>query len=438
MNISIFGMGYVGCVSGARLAQLGHRVYGVDINGTKVDMINSGKSPIIEKDIDAIIKEMSEKGLYSATTDTEMAVRDTDAAIVCVGTPSKKNGSLELKAIRNVSEDIGRELAKKEKYFVVIIRSTVLPGTVEDTVIPHLEKFSGKKVGLDFGVCMNPEFLREGSAVYDFYNPPKNVIGEFDKRSGDVVEEIYSGIKTSLFRTQLKIAEMVKYSDNCFHAVKVTFANEIGNISKELGIDSHKVMEIFCSDVKLNLSPYYLKPGFAFGGSCLPKDLRALTYESKILDVNTPLLNSLLDSNRYQIMKTVNKLMEYKGKKIGFLGLSFKGGTDDLRESPLVELIETLLGKGLKIGIYDRYVSVAKLMGANKEYIEKEIPHISTLMYTDPDELVRNSDVIVIGNKSEEFQDLISGMNEKQLVIDLVRITEKPEDLKAGYYGICW
>jgi GDP-mannose 6-dehydrogenase len=438
MNIAIFGMGYVGAVSGACLAQLGHKVIGVDVNPTKVNMINEGVSPIIEKDIDQIIKEQTSSGNYSATTNTAEAIDATDVAFICVGTPSQRNGSLSLKAVEHVSEQIGEVLKGMDRYYVVVVRSTVLPGTVESVVVPILEKASGKKAGEDFGVCMNPEFLREGSSVYDFYNPPKNVIGQIDKRSGDAVFEIYRKIEAPTFRTELTVAEMVKYSDNCFHALKVSFANEVGNIASSLGIDSHKVMEIFCSDTKLNLSPYYLKPGFAFGGSCLPKDLRALTYKAKTLDIEVPVLNSILPSNREQVAKTIREIMQYKGKKIGFLGLSFKGGTDDLRESPIVEVIETVLGKGLSVKIYDKFVSIARLMGANKEYIEKEIPHISTLMVESATEIAENCDVVVIGNKSDEFKDAIASMKEGQVVIDLVRITEDWEDLAADYSGICW
>ncbi len=438
MNISIFGMGYVGCVSGACLSQLGHNVIGVDISKIKVDMINSGKSPIIENEIDDIVKNMVDAKKFKATTSTLEAIRNSDVAIICVGTPSNKNGSLGLDAIKNVVQQIGQSLKENNKYKVIVVRSTVLPGTVNDIVIPLLEKSSGKKAGKDFGVCMNPEFLREGTSVYDFSNPPKNVIGEFDAKSGDAVEAIYKDIKAPLFRTEIKVAEMVKYSDNCFHALKVSFANEIGNICKELKMDSHKVMNIFCSDTKLNLSPYYLKPGFAFGGSCLPKDLRALTYEAKIHDVETPVLNSILPSNRSQVARTINKILEFKGKQIGFLGLSFKGGTDDLRESPIVEVIETILGKGMNVKIYDKFVSIAKLIGANKDYIENVIPHISSLMQDDLYKMAGSSDVIVIANKSEEFKDIIFSLNKNQIIIDLVRITEDWKQLKADYYGLCW
>jgi GDP-mannose 6-dehydrogenase len=338
-----------------------------------------------------------------------------------------------------VSEHIGDALRTKEDYFVVCIRSTVFPGTVENVIIPLLNDISGKCVGKDFGVCMIPEFLREGTSVKDFFSPPKHVIGEYDKKSGDVIENIFANIDAPMIRTDIKSAEMVKYADNTFHALKVTFANEIGNICKALEMDSHKVMDIFCKDYKLNLSPYYLKPGFAFGGSCLPKDVRAITYESRIRDVDTPVLNTILESNRKQILNVIRKLLEYKGRTLGFMGLSFKGGTDDLRESPIVEVIETMIGKGFSVKIYDRYVSIARLIGSNREYIEKEIPHISSIMCNSVRELIDNSDVIVIGNQDDEFQDaLINYTKSDHTVFDLVRIIHDSGNIKGQYYGICW
>ncbi len=439
MKISVFGLGYVGCVSGACFAELGHQVIGVDPNMLKVDMINSGSTPVIEKDLDEVLGNVVKDRRLFATSDYESAIAETEIALICVGTPSKSNGSIDLRFVKRVAEHIGEALRNKRDYFAVSIRSTVFPGTVESVVIPILENHSGKLAGKDFGVCMIPEFLREGSSVYDFYHPPRNVIGEYDKRSGDVAEKLFQKIEAPLVRTEIKVAEMVKYADNAFHALKVTFSNEIGNICKEIGIDSHKVMDIFCLDNKLNLSPYYLKPGFAFGGSCLPKDLRELIYESKTLDIDTPVLNTVLESNRKQVLRVLKKLLEYKGRSLGFLGLSFKGGTDDLRESPLVEVIETMLGKGFTIRIYDKYVSVAKLMGANKEYIEKEIPHISSLMCTSAKDLVRGSDVIVVGNCGDGFQGvLVEEVRENQVVFDLVRILNDPNNIKGEYYGICW
>lgn len=438
MIISVFGLGYVGCVTGACFAKSGHRVIGVDSNMVKVDMINAGESPIVEEGIQELIASVVNKGLFSATADWREAVAETDVALICVGTPSRPNGRISLNYIERVSENIGDAIGAREGYCVVGVRSTVFPGTVEDVVIPILQKRSGKIAGRDFGVCMVPEFLREGSSVKDFYNPPKTVIGEYDERSGDMIAELFSHIDAPLIRTEIKIAEMIKYTDNAFHALKVAFANEIGSICKELEFDSHKVMDIFCTDYKLNLSPYYLKPGFAFGGSCLPKDLRAMTYESKMRDVETPLLNAVLESNRKQILKVIRKLLEYKGCTLGFLGLSFKGGTDDLRESPIVEVIEAMIGKGFAVRIYDKNVSLGMLMGSNKEFIEKEIPHISSLMCSTVDELVQNVDVIIVANHSNEFREAVNNGREGQVVVDLVRIVDGDNNLKSQYYGICW
>lgn len=439
MKISVFGLGYVGCVSGVCLAELNHQVIGVDPNMVKVEMINKGKTPVIEEGFQEFLENTVRNKKFCASIDWEMAIAETDIALVCVGTPSRSNGSIDLKFVKRVSEHIGEALRNKKDYFVVGIRSTVFPGTIEGLVIPTLEEHSGKVAGKDFGICMIPEFLREGSSVHDFFHPPKTVIGEYDKKSGDAIADLFKTIDSPLIRTQIRVAEMVKYADNSFHALKVAFANEIGNLCKELGLDSHKVMNIFCMDNKLNLSPYYLKPGFAFGGSCLPKDLRAITYESKMRDVDLLLLNAILESNKKQILKVIKKLCEYKGRSLGFLGLSFKGGTDDLRESPIVEVIETMIGKGFDVKIYDKYVSIAKLMGSNKEYIEKEIPHISSLMCSSAIELINSSEVIIVGNFSDEFKNaLISEAKENQVVIDLVRILGEKDKTRANYYGICW
>lgn len=438
MNISVFGLGYVGCVTGACLADGGHMVIGVDVNKTKVDMVNNAKPPIIEKDISELTERVVKLKRYAATTDAFYAMQNSDIALVCVGTPSRPNGSINLMYIKRVAQYIGTALRKRDGYYLVVIRSTVLPGTVDDIVVPILEKCSGKRAGIDFGVCMNPEFLREGSSIHDFHHPPKNVIGEIDNRSGDLLLKIYNNIDAPVFRTKIRTAEMVKYADNCFHGLKVSFANEIGNLCKKMTIDSHEVMGIFCQDTKLNLSPNYLKPGFAFGGSCLPKDLRAIMYESKALDLELPVLGSILESNRRQIARVVNFLMQYKGKKIGFMGLSFKGGTDDLRESPVVEVIETLIGKGFHINIYDKYVSVSRLMGANKEYIEREIPHISSLMCMSVDELIFNADVLVVCNHSDENEAVIKKVGSDHVIVDLVRFVENGAGLKCTYHGICW
>src|SRR4029453_268318 len=340
MRISIFGLGYVGTVCAGCLVATGHTVEGVDVNPTKVDLINSGLSPIVEPGIDELISQGRRKEKLSATTSVINAVESSEVSLVCVGTPSQTNGSLDLTYVKRVCEEIGRVLQDKKSYHLVILRSTMLPGTTEDLAIPTIEACSGRKIGQTLGVCYNPEFLREGSSVRDFFNPPKIVIGENDKASGEVAIQLYQGVKAPLIRTSVRVAEMVKYTDNAFHALKITFANEIGNVCKGLGVDSHQVMSIFCEDTKLNLSPAYLKPGFAFGGSCLPKDLRALPHRAKTLDLETPVLNAILRSNAHQVLLGLQKITHLRKKRIGFLGMSFKAHTDDLRESPLVEVIE--------------------------------------------------------------------------------------------------
>jgi len=437
-RISVFGLGYVGSVSGACLAQMGHHVIGVDANPAKVALINQGLPPVIETGFSELLTNVTRSGAFSATESWQEAIAATDVALVCVGTPSSPNGSLSTELVRRVSEQIGSALAAKQDYFVVVIRSTVLPGTVESAVIPVLEARSGKTAGSDFGVCMVPEFLREGSSVKDFFHPPKTVIGELDCRAGECIAGLFAGIEAPLIRTRIRVAESLKYADNAFHAVKVTFANEIGNICKAAGCDSHEVMKIFCMDTKLNLSPYYLKPGFAFGGSCLPKDLRAITYHARNMDIATPLLDSLLVSNRKQIERVTTLLQGYKGKSLGFLGLSFKHGTDDLRESPILDVIETMIGKGFHVSIYDEFVSIARLVGANKEYIEKEIPHVSSLMRASAEELMADSEVVIVSNPSEKFREVLMQMSRpEQIVVDLVRIVES-NAVKSQYYGICW
>lgn len=437
MKISIFGLGYVGAVSAGCLAREGHSVIGVDPNLTKVNIINQGRSPVIEKEIDEIIAKAVLEKKITATADVEEAVLGTDLSLICVGTPSQSNGSLDLKYVHNVCEQIAIALKKKKQFHVVVCRSTVLPGTMRGVVIPALEQYSGKKAGSDFGVCNNPEFLREGTAVYDFYHPPKTVIGQTDPRSGDMLAVIYKNMDAPLIRTSIEVAEMVKYTDNVWHGLKVAFANEIGRICKSIDIDSHKVMDIFCQDTKLNLSSYYMKPGFAFGGSCLPKDLRALTHKAKVMDLNLPVLNAVLPSNQQHIEAGLEMIIKAGNKKIGILGFSFKAGTDDLRESPLVEVIERLIGKGYDLRIYDRNVNLAKLIGANKDYLYNHIPHIANLMVEDINELVSHADTLVIGNKTPEFVEVLKNRKSTQIVIDLVRIADKVEQ-EGGYYGICW
>ena len=436
MKISIFGIGYVGCVSAACLARAGHEVMGVDVNPTKVEIINSGASPIVEPGINELIADVVKAGKLSATSDTARAVNATDISLICVGTPSKPNGSLDLGHVQRVCEQIGAVLATKSARHTIVIRSTMLPGSIESVAQPALESASGKKAGKDFGLCVNPEFLREGSSLKDFYAPPFTLIGTDDEQSGKIVSGLYSEIDAPVFVTSIKTAEMVKYVCNCFHALKVSFGNEIGNICKALDLDSHEVMNVFCADTKLNLSSYYLKPGFAFGGSCLPKDLRAVTYKAKELDVEVPLLTAITATNRLQIERALDMVLRTGKKRVGVLGFSFKAGTDDLRESPMVTLIETLIGKGIELVIYDRDVSLARLVGSNREYIETEIPHIARLMRGSIEEVLSVADTIVIGNKSEEFRQIESRLRPEQTVIDLVRLFDRPSS--NGYQGICW
>jgi GDP-mannose 6-dehydrogenase len=439
VNISVFGLGYVGCVSGVCMAELGHRVVGVDVNPAKVAMINRGQSPVVEVGLPDLIAKANRSGTFVATNAWRTAVAESDLAFVCVGTPSRPNQSISLDFVRRVSEQIGQALRDRSAYYVVAIRSTVLPGTVEGELIPILERESRKSAGRHFGVCMVPEFLREGTSVHDFFHPPTSVIGQLDAPSGDAIADVFTPLDAAIVRTPIKVAEMLKYADNAFHALKVTFANEIGNLCKELGCDSHKVMELFCMDQKLNLSPYYLKPGFAFGGSCLPKDVRAITYQARLLDVDTPVLSAILESNRRQISKVVTHLLSYKGRSLGFLGLSFKSGTDDMRESPIIEVIESMIGKGFTVRVYDPDVSLGKLLGSNKEYIDKEIPHISSLLCSAAYEVIQESDVIVVSSRSTEFREALQNeVREHQIVVDLVRIVEDRAALKGGYYGICW
>jgi GDP-mannose 6-dehydrogenase len=436
MKLSIFGLGYVGCVSAACFAKEAHTVIGVDVNPNKVELINAGKSPIVEAGIGPLLDEVVKSHCLTATTDSAAAVRDSDVSLVCVGTPSNPNGSLDLRYVTRVCEEIGAALKEKHGDHVVVIRSTMLPGTIESVVIPTLEKHSGKPAGIDFGVCINPEFLREGSSLKDFYAPPFTLIGADEPDTTATVRALYSGIDAPIIATSVKTAEMVKYVCNCFHALKVSFANEVGNICKAVGVDSHEVMDIFCQDTKLNLSAYYLKPGFAFGGSCLPKDLRAINYKAKQVDVEVPVLSSILPSNRQQIERAIEMVLATGKKRVGILGFSFKAGTDDLRESPMVTLIETLIGKGIQLGIYDRDVSLARLFGANKEYIERQIPHIAQLMRASIEEVLEFAEVLVVGNKAEEFRQIESKLRADQMIIDLVHLFEKTSD--ESYQGICW
>jgi GDP-mannose 6-dehydrogenase len=436
--ISVFGMGYVGSVTAACLAHVGHRVIGIDVSPAKVEMMAAGRSPIIEARMSELVEEGYRAGTLGATTDAGDAVRNSEISFVCVGTPSLRSGKLDLGYVERVVREIGAALKQKNSYHVIVLRSTVLPGTTESLVIPTVEKASGRRAGIDFAVCYNPEFMREGSAVADFFQPPHTVLGAQDPKHLAVVRQLYKTIPGAVFETSISVAEMVKYVCNAFHAVKVGFANEVGTFCKSLGVDTEAVTKIYTSDAKLNISPAYLSPGFAFGGSCLPKDLRALGHRAKELDLSLPLLESVLPSNALHIDRAVDAVLRTNKKKISFLGLSFKSGTDDLRESPQVQMIKRLLGEGSQVRVWDRDVSLGRLAGSNRQYIEEVIPHIGSLLSADLEEVVRSGEVVVIATKVEK-DELARCLGRDQIVIDLINLESASRpDTAPSYQGICW
>jgi GDP-mannose 6-dehydrogenase len=439
LSVSIFGLGYVGSVSAACFASLGHQVIGVDVSRAKVDMLDSGRTPIIEARMSELVADANQACRLHATTDATEAVVNSEVSFVCVGTPSLKSGKLDLSHIEKVAQEIGGALRQKKSPHVFVLRSTVLPGTTENLVLPILENESGKKCGKDFTVCYNPEFMREGSAVADFLNPPYTILGAGDPNHLAPLRELYQNTPGTLYETTIPVAEMVKYFSNCYHALKVGFANEMGTLCKHLGVDAHAVTKIFTSDTKLNISPAYLSPGFAFGGSCLPKDLRAITYRAKELDLKLPLLESLMPSNAEHIDRAVELVLSTGKKKIAQLGLSFKAGTDDLRESPQVQLIKRLLGEGLEVRVWDEDVSLGRLAGANRQYIEQVIPHIGSVLSADLEGAVCSAEVVILGNQSASKDQLARFLRPEQTVIDLIHLdrARRPQGVK-NYEGICW
>ncbi|MRK22038.1 nucleotide sugar dehydrogenase [Pseudomonas sp. JG-B] len=436
MRLSIFGLGYVGAVCAGCLAARGHQVIGVDVSSTKVELINQGKSPIVEPGLQALLQQGTHSGNLRGTVDVLEAISSSDVSLICVGTPSKKNGDLSLNYIEAVCREIGFALRDKADYHTIVVRSTVLPGTVRNVVIPIIEDCSGKQAGVDFGVAVNPEFLRESTAIQDYNLPPMTVIGELDRHSGDILESLYIELDAPIVRKSIDVAELIKYTCNVWHATKVAFANEIGNIAKAVGVDGREVMDVICLDQRLNLSRYYMRPGFAFGGSCLPKDVRALAYRAAQLDVESPLISALMHSNDVQVRHAFDLIAAHDKRKVALLGLSFKAGTDDLRESPLVELAEMLIGKGFDLRIYDSNVEYARVHGANKDYIESKIPHVSSLLDSDLDRVIAHAQVIVLGNGDERFRSLARQVPEGKRVIDLVGFMEHTSNDCSE--GICW
>ncbi|MFI6906821.1 nucleotide sugar dehydrogenase [Nonomuraea sp. NPDC050394] len=437
MRISVFGLGYVGCVSAACLASMGHEVVGVDVNPEKVELISRGLAPVVEERIGELTREVVQDGRLRATTDAVAALAASDLSLICVGTPSAANGSLSTAFLERVAEQIGRAIDGTRRH-TVVFRSTMLPGTCEDLLVPILERASGLKAGTHFGVAVNPEFLREGTSVRDFFDPPKTVIGESDRETGDLVAALYRDLPGEVFRVPIPVAEMTKYADNAFHAVKIGFANEIGAVSQALGIDSHRVMDIFLADRKLNVSPAYLRPGFAFGGSCLPKDLRGLVYAARRADVSVPLLSHVLPANEAHLRRALDLVIGADRRKVGLFGLSFKPGTDDLRESPLVEMAERLLGKGYDLRIYDANVTLSRLMGANRAYVEQRLPHLADLLTDSAQEVLDHAEVCVVGCKDQAVLDVLTRAGDRP-VVDLVRLPDaERRRAEPGYVGLGW
>jgi GDP-mannose 6-dehydrogenase len=435
MKLCVFGLGYVGCVSAAALAARGHRVIGVDLDESKVEAVNAGEAPLVEPGLDELIAETRSEGSLSATADGARAVRDSDASLVCVGTPSGRGGQPSTDALQRVMETIGGALSSERH--TVVVRSTILPGTSERLLIPLLEETSGRSIGPTLGFAFNPEFLREGSSLADFHRPPKTVIGEADLPSGETVATIYEGTPGLMFRVPIAVAEMAKYADNFFHALKVCFANEIGAASRAFGVDSHHVMEIFKADERLNISAAYLTPGFAFGGSCLPKDVRALAAAARSEHLELPILESVLRSNEAHLQRAFDLVAELGERRIGMFGLAFKSVTDDLRESPFVELAERLVGKGFDLKIHDPTVAPARLVGANRRFVEERLPHLSALLVDDPDELLEHARVLVIGNETPEAL-RAAAQSCGRWIVDLVRIPGAPASGDDRYLGIAW
>jgi GDP-mannose 6-dehydrogenase len=438
MRISIFGLGYVGAVSLACLARDGHSVIGVDIDQAKLDLIRTGRTPVVEEGMVELMARVAASSRVSVTTDVAQAVMDSDLSLICVGTPSAPNGSQDQSAMLKLAHELGRAMRGKAARHVFVFRSTLMPGTVEDVLRPILEQESGKKDGRDFDVCFQPEFLREGTSIRDYDRPPFTVVGANAEAPADRLRELFGHLPCEFFRTSIRAAEMVKYCCNNFHALKITFANETARLCEALGVDAFQVMDLVCKDRQLNISPAYLKPGFAFGGSCLPKDLRATLHLAKTRDVELPMLAHVLPSNRVHVEHAIAKVLASGRRRVGMIGLSFKTGTDDLRESPLVAIAEQFIGKGLSLLVYDPEVHLSRLLGANRRFIEQHVPHIGSLMREDIESVIGESDVLVVGlSDGTIFEALARHVREDQIVLDLVNIPRR-ERLRGRVMGLCW
>ena len=438
MKISIFGLGYVGAVSLACLSRDGHQVIGVDIDQSKLDLIKGGKTPVVEEGMVDLMQQVAASGRVSVTTDSESAVLDSDISLVCVGTPSAANGSQDQTAVLRLAESMGRALARKSVPHVVVFRSTLVPGTVEDVLRPIIEKHSGKKDGVDFHLCFQPEFLREGSSIRDYDKPPFTVVGANHPYPADKLRELFGHLPCKFHQTSVRSAEMMKYCCNNFHALKITFANETARLCAALGVDAFEVMDLVCQDTQLNISKAYLRPGFAFGGSCLPKDLRATSYLAKQRDVELPMLSNILASNTEHLNQALAKVLASGSRKVGFIGLSFKTGTDDLRESPLVILAEQLIGKGVSLSVYDPEVHLAQLLGANKRYVDQHLPHIGQLVRADMGEVIAASELVVVGMSGDSVEEsLVKHLKPGQRVLDLAGLKRRGE-MAADIEGLCW
>jgi len=438
-KVSVFGLGYVGTVTAACLTHQGNQVIGVDLSSSKVEILEGGRSPIVEPGVSDMIAESNKARRLRATTDSQKAVQESDISFLCVGTPSMRNGKLDLGHVGPVCEEIARALRTKDSFHLVVLRSTVLPGTAETIVVPTLERTSGKKLGQDFGVCVNPEFMREGTAVADFLEPAITVIGAAEPQHSKVLRELYSWVPGKVFETSFRSAEMVKYTCNAWHALKVSFANEVGTLAKALGVDAETLIEVFSADTKLNISPSYLNPGFAFGGSCLPKDVRALNYRAKELDLKLPLFQSILASNDAHLNRAIEIIQSIGKKNIAVLGLSFKSATDDLRESPQVQLVKRLIGEGCQVKIWDDNVFLGRLIGSNRQYIEDVIPHIGSLLSSELEKVLDGAEVVVIGTRGIDRKKLEAHIRPEQFVVDLVNLEKSRRPaVSTSYEGLCW